>query len=301
MRFDHITHKAVTPCSVRFPRYPSRRTITHNVSNIVLEIIMRFRKSCIGWMYPLERKNAMPRKILCVNIDHIATIREARGGTEPDPIAGARICEQNGAAGITVHLREDRRHIQDRDVITLRDIVIGKFNLEMALSDDIIGIARSVLPDQITLVPEKREELTTEGGLNVMKNESRIRDLVVEFKEKAVVVSLFIEPDLPTIDATKRTGADFIEIHTGSYCNAGSHEDRSRELQRIYRAAEHAVSLGIRVNAGHGLNYTNVRDVLRTPGLEELNIGHSIIAQSVFTGLATAVRDMAILVEESNA
>jgi len=235
---------------------------------------------------------------LCVNVDHIATLRQARGGTYPDPVKGAMLCEENGADGITVHLREDRRHIQDLDVFALRDVVNGKFNLEMALSDDIISVAEQVLPDQITLVPEKREELTTEGGLNVSENMSKIKEVVRKFHHLEIEVSLFIEPDMMVIDQSCDTGADFIELHTGTYCNSVKDEDIDRELDRLYSAAQHAVKNGIRVNAGHGLNYKNTAPILDMDGLEELNIGHSIISQSIYSGLPAAVRDMVKLLQE---
>lgn len=234
----------------------------------------------------------MPGTILCVNIDHIATLRQARGEYEPDPVEGAMICENNGADGITVHLREDRRHIQDNDVFALRDVVRGKFNLEMAMSDDIIEVAKRVVPDQITLVPEKRAELTTEGGLDVAKNISRIRDVIKVFHDLNVLVSLFIEPDVDIVSASKDAGADFIEFHTGRYCNAVEAEDVKRELERMTHAAEYACNAGLRVNAGHGLKFNNVVPVLSLAGLEELNIGHSIISNAVFMGLPEAVRKM---------
>ncbi len=238
----------------------------------------------------------MRETILCVNIDHIATLRQARGGVEPDPIAGAVVCEDNGAAGVTVHLREDRRHIQDLDVTGLRDVVRGKFNLEMALSDDIIAVARAIVPNQITLVPEKRREITTEGGLDVGANMKRISEVVGIFHDLGVVVSLFIEPDRRVVDLGRETGADFVELHTGTYCNARPGAEVQKELDRIIEAAHHAVSIGIRVNAGHGLNYRNLSPILATPGLEELNIGHAIISRAVFTGRAKAVREMADLI-----
>ncbi|PKL37275.1 MAG: pyridoxine 5'-phosphate synthase [Spirochaetae bacterium HGW-Spirochaetae-1] len=229
---------------------------------------------------------------LCINVDHIATVRQARGGTEPDPVEGARICEENGAHGITVHLREDRRHIQDIDVIALRDVVVGKFNLEMALSNDIIAVAKRIVPAQITLVPEKRQELTTEGGLDVRGNKEKIRSIVEQFHDLGVEISLFVEPDIDVVEISRETGADFIEIHTGSYCDARDEAVVQRELARILNAADHAARVGIRVNAGHGLNYRNLEPVLRAASLEELNIGHSIISRSIFVGLPTAVREM---------
>jgi pyridoxine 5-phosphate synthase len=244
----------------------------------------------------------MPGIKLCVNIDHIATVRQARGGAWPDPLEGARICEESGAHGITVHLREDRRHIQDCDVVALKKIVKGTYNLEMALSDDIIGVAKKVMPDQITLVPEKREEVTTEGGLDVAAHFDRIRAVVGQFRDIGTIVSLFVEPDEHVVEKSKETGADFIEIHTGAYCNAadaaGWDPSREmpagvgRELERICRAAERAVAVGIGVNAGHGLNRFNLGPVLGARGLEELNIGHSIISRAIFIGLPAAVKEL---------
>jgi len=235
---------------------------------------------------------------LCVNVDHIATLRQARGGTFPDPVNGAMLCEENGAYGITVHLREDRRHIQDFDVYALRDVVNGKFNLEMALSDDIISVATQVIPDQITLVPEKREELTTEGGLNVKQNFKKIREVVEIFHQLEVEVSLFIEPEIDIIDLSFDTGSDFIELHTGTYCNAIQESDIQREKSRLYAASSHALKKGIRINAGHGLNYNNTSPILHMEGLEELNIGHSIISQSIYSGLPHAVREMVTIIQE---
>ncbi len=234
----------------------------------------------------------MSHIVLCVNIDHIATLREARGISYPDPVEGAILCEKSGCDGITVHLREDRRHIHDKDVFSLKEIVKGKFNLEMALSDEIIRIAKKVKPDQVTIVPEKREEVTTEGGLDVGKNIKKITSTVQIFHDLDILVSLFIEPDREAVDISKESGADFIEIHTGTYCNAVQKAEMDKEIDRIYNAANHALKAGIRVNAGHGLNYANIQPVLTTPGLEELNIGHSIISRSVFIGLGSAVREM---------
>jgi pyridoxine 5-phosphate synthase len=245
---------------------------------------------------------------LCVNIDHIATVRQARGSAYPDPLEGARLCEESGAHGITVHLREDRRHIQDRDVIGLKDIVKGKYNLEMALSDEIIAIAKKIKPDQITLVPEKREEITTEGGLDVAANFDRIRSVVKQFHDFGVIISLFVEPEKDLVYRSKETGADYIEIHTGSYCTAADDFDGDlygesppgvkRELDRICRAAEYAAEIGIGINAGHGLNAHNLKPVLAARGLEELNIGHSIIARSIFVGLPAAVKELLAIIKE---
>lgn len=236
---------------------------------------------------------------LGVNIDHVATLRQARGGSEPDVLEAARICEDHGAHGITVHLREDRRHIQDYDVLALRDIVRGVYNLEMALSDDIIDVARRIVPDQITLVPEKRQELTTEGGLDVSFSRKKISRVIEEFHDKGVIISLFIEPDIDTVSLSRELGADYIEIHTGTYCEARESSMVKHELDRIFRAASHAVDIGIGVNAGHGLNYQNLKALLPAAGLHELNIGHSIISRSVFTGLPKAVEDMLAIINES--
>jgi pyridoxine 5-phosphate synthase len=229
---------------------------------------------------------------LCVNVDHIATLRQARGGKEPDPVQGAALCENAGAAGITIHLREDRRHIQDADVFSLKKAVRGKLNLEMALSDDVIAVARKLLPHQVTLVPEKRQEVTTEGGLDVKKNFDRIREVVKMFHDLNVVVSLFVEPDTEVAEKSSEMGADYIELHTGSYCDAADGAAGEHELERIYNAARRGLEAGLRINAGHGLNYRNIVPVLGTPGLEELNIGHSIISRSIFTGIEGAVREM---------
>jgi len=230
--------------------------------------------------------------LLCVNIDHIATLREAQGGNEPDPAECAVLCEKASCDGITVHLREDRRHIQDRDVFALKHVIRGKFNLEMALSDEIISIAEKVKPNQIIIVPEKREEMTTEGGLDVRRNAAKIKDTVKLFHDQNILVSLFVEPDVDAIELSKEFGADFIEIHTGTYCNVVHKAGIDKEIDRIYSAANHAVKVGIKVSAGHGLNYRNIMPVLKARALEEVNIGHSIISRSVFVGLARAVEEM---------
>jgi len=229
---------------------------------------------------------------LSVNIDHIATIRQARRGVEPDPIAAAVIAELAGANGIIAHLREDRRHIQDRDVKLLREIVQTKLNLEMAATEEMQRIAINTKPDIVTLVPEKREELTTEGGLEVASRVSFLAEYVAHLKRGGVTVSLFIDPDAKQIDASKRAGADWVEIHTGAYANAGAEKDRERELLKIVESARLAASLGLRVGAGHGLNYENVQQIARICEVEELNIGHSIISRASLVGLERAVREM---------
>ena len=235
---------------------------------------------------------------LGVNIDHVATIRQARGGTEPDPVAAAAIAELAGADGITVHLREDRRHIQDRDVMILRSTLQTHLNLEMAATDDMVAIAMKVVPDYVTLVPEKRQELTTEGGLDVAKCSQLLTRQIGLLHQAGIMVSLFIDPDLEQLKASARVKADYIEIHTGSYCEAkGAAKDA--ELGQIEEAIKAGLKLGLRVNAGHGLNYQNIRPLLALGGVEEYNIGHSIISRAVLVGLDRAVREMADLVHGS--
>jgi len=233
---------------------------------------------------------------LGVNIDHVATIRQARGIKYPDPVTAAAISEIAGASGITVHLREDRRHIQDRDVILLMETVKTKVNLEMAVSDEIVEFALKYKPHCACIVPEKREELTTEGGLDVVGGFEKIKKTVTDLQNNGTIVSLFIAPDEDQISAAADTGAAFIELHTGSYAEANDEENVCVELNKLINAAEKAIELGLRVNAGHGLNYHNVLLMHEIPYLEELNIGHSIIARAVITGLDKAVRDMIELI-----
>ena len=230
--------------------------------------------------------------LLGVNIDHVATIRQARGTRYPELIQAALIAEQNGADSITTHLREDRRHIQDRDIFLLKDMGHSRLNMEMAATDEMVGIAVKVRPDACCLVPEKREELTTEGGLEVVGNLSTIQKACVRLADAGVEVSLFIAPDHTQIDAAKAAGAPVIELHTGCYADATSPTERDVELERIRQAAHYAHSLGLQVNAGHGLHYHNVQAICQIPEIVELNIGHSIIAQALFSGMAQAVRDM---------
>jgi len=236
---------------------------------------------------------------LGVNIDHIATLRQARKGNFPDPVYAAVICELAGCDSIVCHLREDRRHIQERDLRVLKEIVKTKLNLEMALSDEIIKIALDVKPDQVTLVPERREELTTEGGLDVSGNFEKIKRATEDFKNAGIKVSLFIEPDFNQIEKSKETGADFIEIHTGKYADAKTEEEIYHQLDRIIKGTEFAMSTGLRVNAGHGLDYKNVIPICKIKGIEELNIGYSIICMSVFTGLENAVKEMIKIIREN--
>jgi pyridoxine 5-phosphate synthase len=233
---------------------------------------------------------------LGVNIDHVATVRQARGVAEPDPVTAAALAELAGADGITVHLREDRRHINDRDVELLRRTVGTRLNLEMAATDEMVGIALKLLPDCVTLVPEKREELTTEGGLDVIRYRSSLKDPVELLRQGGITVSLFVDPDLEQIKAARRLGADTIEIHTGAYCEARAPGSRRIELDKIDNAVRAGRKLGLGVNAGHGLNYQNVRAVVALGGIEEFNIGHSIVSRAVLVGMERAVREMAALV-----
>lgn len=237
---------------------------------------------------------------LGVNIDHVATVRQARKTVEPDPVAAAAIAEMAGAEGITVHLREDRRHMQDRDVEILRKTVRTHLNLEMAVSEEIVQIAESIIPDYVCLVPEKREEITTEGGLDVVGGFARIKEVTGRLNDKGIKVSLFIDPVAEQIEASAAAGAQYVELHTGSYAEVwGDEEAVSKELAKLSKGAQLAVEKGIRVNGGHGLTYQNVKPVAEIPELEELNIGHSIISRAVFTGLENAVRDMRNLMIEA--
>ena len=229
---------------------------------------------------------------LGVNIDHVATLRQARGGTEPEPVLAAGIAELAGADGITIHLREDRRHISDRDVRIIRETVQTHLNLEMACTDEIIEIALAVKPDQVTLVPERREEVTTEGGLDVAGALERIKAANQRLKQAGALVSLFIDPVAGQVKASVESGAQAIELHTGRYANARGDDEIEQRLCELADAASLAAGLGLRVYAGHGLNYVNARPVADIPEIEELNIGHSIIARAVFVGLGQAVREM---------
>jgi pyridoxine 5-phosphate synthase len=243
-----------------------------------------------------------PMLKLGVNIDHVATLREARyrgrGFGEPDPVEAAKICEAAGAHGITAHLREDRRHIQDRDVWKLRDVA-KRLNLEMANSPDIIEIALKLKPDIVCIVPERRMEVTTEGGLDVLSAEKSLLDLRKRMNDAGIEVSLFIAPDPGQIEASARVGSQFIELHTGRFAESYFEKPgvTSPELQRLVSGAKHAHALGLRVNAGHGLNYENLPALFAMPHLEELNIGHSIVSRSVFTGMESAVKQMLRVME----
>jgi len=248
----------------------------------------------------LEQTRSNHMTHLAINVDHIATIRQARGINEPDPIAGAAICELAGAAGIVVHLREDRRHIQDRDVYLLRQTVKTKLNLEMGANKEIIDIALDVKPDMITLVPEKRKELTTEGGLNVAAQKKKLANTIAKMDKAGIPVSIFIDPDKKQIKASHDIGATFVEIHTGRYCDAKNEKKQNKEFQLISRAAEVAFEMGLRVNAGHGLDYLTTSRVAALDTIEELSIGHAIITRAVFTGLDQAVREMKEIIETAD-
>ncbi|WP_100656071.1 pyridoxine 5'-phosphate synthase [Alteromonas flava] len=236
---------------------------------------------------------------LGVNIDHIATLRNARGTQYPDPVHAAQIAEQAGADGITVHLREDRRHIRDRDVELLSETVQTRLNLEMAVTAEMLGIATRVKPTFCCLVPEKRAELTTEGGLNVADNLAAIKDACSQLAENGILVSLFIDADKRQIEAAKECGAPFIEIHTGQYADAPTLQQQQVELVKLIEGIIYADSLGLEVNAGHGLHYHNVKPIAAIPQIVELNIGHAIIARAAFDGLHTAVKDMRDLMQQA--
>lgn len=244
---------------------------------------------------------ARPPIHLGVNVDHIATVRQARGTLYPQVIHAALLAEQAGARGITAHLREDRRHIQDRDIALLRELLKTRLNLEMAVTDEMVSIAEQTRPQACCLVPEKREELTTEGGLDVAGNLSRIRDATKRLSEAGIEVSLFIDAELRQIEAAVEAGAPVIELHTGHYADLPEGGEVDRELERIRSAAERAHALGLIVNAGHGLNYHNVAPIARILEIHELNIGHAIIARALFSGLDRAVRDMRALMENARA
>jgi pyridoxine 5-phosphate synthase len=235
---------------------------------------------------------------LGVNIDHIATVRNARGGTQPDPLLAAQVAMANGADGITVHLREDRRHIKDEDVARIRKSLKSRLNLEMAATDEMVGIAQQIQPEMVTLVPERREELTTEGGLNVVAQTQRLAEVTRALTQAGIRVSLFVDPDPAQLQASKQVGAPVVELHTGEYANAwlkSPQDAKVGQLQTLYQAAHLCEQLGLELNAGHGLTYENVKPVIHLPGLVELNIGHAMVAYALFHGWAKAVSDMKAL------
>ncbi len=232
-----------------------------------------------------------------LNVDHIATVRNARGEEQPDPVTYALQAEQAGVDGVVVHLREDRRHINERDVRLLRELITTKLDLEMAATDEIIKIACDVGPELSTIVPEKRQELTTEGGINVIDDITRLKNAIKDLHKHEIEVSLFIEPDINQIDAAAEIDADFIEIHTGKFANSFTEEEQFDELERIRLAVKHAKKLGLGVNAGHGLNYQNIKIFREIEDIDEVSIGHAVIARSVFVGIKEAVREMRELIK----
>lgn len=243
---------------------------------------------------------AQPREILLgVNIDHVATLRQARRTRYPDPVHAALVAEQAGADGITLHLREDRRHIQERDVALLKEVLLTRMNLEMAVTEEMLGIAERHRPEDCCLVPERREELTTEGGLDVAGQRARLREACARLAEAGVRVSLFVDADPRQVEAAAEVGAPVIEIHTGRYADATGRAARERELARIAEAVRLGLEAGLQVNAGHGLSYENVKPVAALEGIAELNIGHAIVARAVLTGLGEAVREMKRLMREA--
>ena len=235
---------------------------------------------------------------LGINIDHVATLRQARGTKYPSVVEAALRAEQAGADSITLHLREDRRHMQDEDIFAIRPLLQTKMNLELAATDEMIAIASRVKPQDVCIVPERREERTTEGGLNLKESYDHLYRATQKLTEQGSRVSLFIAPDLKDIDLAKKMGAPVIEIHTGSYADAEDEETKQKELKRVKEAAEHALSLGLIVNAGHGLHYHNVNLIAAIPGIEELNIGHAIVAHALFVGWDNAIREMKLLLRD---
>ena len=229
---------------------------------------------------------------LSVNVDHVATIREARKTNEPDPVAAAVLVELAGADGITIHLREDRRHIQDRDLKLMRQMVKTRLNLEMAATKEMVLIALDTKPDKVSLVPEKREEITTEGGLDVIKHKNQLKDVIRKFHDQKIPVSLFIDPELAQVECAKTIGGDAIEINTGKYSELKTDSEIVKEFKKIQDAVDAAVKLGLNVNAGHGLTYKNVAKIASIQAIEEFNIGHNIVARAVMVGLDRAVKEM---------
>jgi pyridoxine 5-phosphate synthase len=262
----------------------------HEISDKQAEIMFSREKELFYSLNHHAWRRKMPQ--LAINVDHISTLRQARGGAEPDPVLAAGICELAGAKGIVVHLREDRRHIQDRDVRLLRQTVKTRLNLEMANVKEIVEIALEIKPDMITLVPEKRKELTTEGGLDVISNAKKLQKTISKMSKAGIPVSIFIDPDADQIEASLEVGATYVELHTGRYCDAENEKERDQEFRLIEQAAELAFERGLRVNAGHGLDYRTTTRIAAIPFLEELSIGHAVIARSAFVGLDQAVREM---------
>ncbi len=281
--------------------------ITHGMLHLLGYDHERSEKEALA-MWDLENKlinqlhNSRSNQMthLAINVDHVATVRNARGITEPDPVAAAAICELAGAAGIVVHLREDRRHINDRDVRLLRETIKTRMNLEMGANKEIIEIALNLKPDMVTLVPEKRQELTTEGGLNVAGQKKKLAKTIDKMEKAGIPVSLFIDPEAKQVKAAHAIGATYVELHTGRYCDATNDDEREKEYQFIASAAEEAYQMGLRVNAGHGLDYQSTSRIAALDTIEELSIGHAIIARAVFVGLDQAVREMKRIVRDAS-
>ena len=246
----------------------------------------------------MKKENSI---LLGVNIDHVATLRQARGTIYPEPVQAALISEQAGADAITLHLREDRRHIQESDVEIFKNVIQTRMNLEMAVTNEMLSYAEKIKPEDCCLVPEKREELTTEGGLDVAGQMLKMKEACSRLADREIRVSLFIDADKKQIEASAECGAPVIEIHTGHFSDAETDQEKDDEYQRIIQAVEYADSLGLHVNAGHGLHYHNVKDIAVIPLIQELNIGHSIIARSIFTGLDAAVKEMKALMDSARA
>ena len=266
----------------------------HERSENEHRVMVNKEKALYEQLKTYERRKSMTQ--LAINVDHVATLRQARGIDEPDPVLAAGICEIAGASGIVIHLREDRRHILDRDVYLLRQTVKTKLNLEMGATKEIINIALDVKPDMVTLVPEKRQELTTEGGLNVSRQKKKLTSVIKQMNKAGIPVSLFIDPDPKQVKASLDVGATFVEIHTGCYCDATSEEEMDKEFDLVAAAAEDAYNLGLRVNAGHGLNYLTTARVAALDTIEELSIGHAVMARAILVGLDQAVREMGAIV-----
>ncbi len=247
----------------------------------------------------LYNKGTRQMTQLTINVDHVATVRNARGIDEPDPVTAAAICELAGASGIVIHLREDRRHIKDRDVRLLRETIKTKMNLEMGANKEIIGIAIATKPDMVTLVPEKREELTTEGGLDVVKQKKKLAKTIQKMEKAGIPVSLFIDPESEQVQASHDIGATYVELHTGRYCDAPDETKRDEEYKLIAAAADEAYEKGLRINAGHGLDYQTTARIAALDTIEELSIGHAIITRAVFVGLDQAVREMKKIISEA--
>ncbi len=281
--------------------------LTHGLLHLLGHDHERGEKEAIA-MWDLEQKlitelqntGSNPMTHLAINVDHVATVRNARGITEPDPVTAAAICELAGAAGIVVHLREDRRHIKDRDVILLRQTIKTRMNLEMGANKEIIQIALDLKPEMVTLVPEKRKELTTEGGLNVAGQKKKLAKTIAQMTKAGIAVSMFIDPESKQIQASHDIGATYVELHTGRYCDATNDSERNNEYKMIAASADEAYEMGLRVNAGHGLDYQTTSRIAAIDTIEELSIGHAIITRAVYVGLDQAVREMKKIVSEAS-